>query len=341
MGAIGAATMAGCGPKGPAEAPAVAGSGAATAAARAPDACGRVAHDAAATLDLGGGRWTLAGGVLRAEGRDDDAVARLGVVADVDAGSAGAPEALADIVSLLRARGIDAVVVPGGLGGEPAALSRALGALGGAGVPVFVGLGARGSHAALAAALAANAGTALGLADLDAVEGDDFTLVPVAGHPVARAVPADGCRAGAAELARAAAAVRGAAGPRVLVSHAPPRIGGAAGIDRTGTAAIGWPALGALLDESGVHFGLFGDVTETAGTASDRKGQAVAPGVWAVELMLNGGAVDVLAAPGAAGTVPGVAVASVLEIDSSKAVPVARYERIVSRAGSAGAWPAP
>jgi hypothetical protein len=127
----------------------------------------------------------------------------------------------------------------------------------------------------------------------------------------------------------------------VLVSHAPPRIGGAAGIDGTGAAAIGWMGLGALLDESDVHLGIFGDVAETAGTASDRKGQAVAPGVWTAELLLNGGTVDVLAPPGGPGSARGVAVGAVLEIDSSKAAPVARYERIVSRAGDAGARPAP
>ncbi|HEV8325431.1 MAG TPA: hypothetical protein VG389_27730 [Myxococcota bacterium] len=300
-------------------------------------ACASPEEGPAQALTLAGSRWTLEHGVLRAEARDPDGVARLGIVGDVAAADGAELAALGALVAALRTRRVEALIAPGGLGGgAPGAAARVLDVLVSAGVPVLVGTGATERAGDLAAALGARGAAAFGLARVTRVEGDDFTLVPLSGHALARAVVPGACRAGAAELERAARAAKDAPEPRVLVSHGPPRVGGEGGIDRAGTAVIGAFPVAAWLAASGVRFGVFGDVAETAGTACDAHGGPVAPGAWAAELLLNAGRVDALPPPGKA--VPedavaargGVAVASVLELHagSAGAAPSAAFERV-------------
>jgi hypothetical protein len=80
----------------------------------------------------------------------------------------------------------------------------------------------------------------------------------------------------------------------VLISHGPPLQAGTTAIDRIHEGAnVGDPVLAEVMKAGTFAFGLFGNIQEAGGHATNLAGdKAVAPETWADSLYLNPGPID-------------------------------------------------
>ncbi len=80
-------------------------------------------------------------------------------------------------------------------------------------------------------------------------------------------------------------------GPKILVSHGPPKMKGKNGLDVvTDGDHVGDPRMTELLKAAKVPFGIFGHILEAGGRGTDLDGKRrVKPGKWAKQLYVNAG----------------------------------------------------
>lgn len=122
-----------------------------------------------------------------------------------------------------------------------------------------------------------------------------LVLINVPGYFLTRHLMADtqGCSYDAVDVDRLVKAAGEAGKPRLLFSYGPPLGHGAAAVDRgMGELSYGDPQLSRLISRAGIHFGVFGHISEASGHATTVDGQAVEPGRWTSSLLLNVGSAD-------------------------------------------------
>lgn len=80
-------------------------------------------------------------------------------------------------------------------------------------------------------------------------------------------------------------------GPKILVSHGPPKMKGKFGLDIvTGGDHVGDPRMTEILKVADVPFGIFGHILEAGGRGTDLDGKKrIKPGQWAKQLYVNAG----------------------------------------------------
>lgn len=279
-----------------------------------------------ATARTAGDRtFSLTGTQLVETSKDADNKAVLGVLANIKEDT---PENLKNIAAALayfKMKNVDSIVVVGDLGETQAQIEAAMKPIVATGLAVFTVVGNREKRSDYAAALKTLSAANPNIVDLNQarlVQLDDVALVSVPGYYDKAYIHAeDGCQYFAGDLEATKPAVKAAAGtPVVLISHGPPRQEGSVAIDRTlEEANVGDANLTKFIEETGIKFGVFSNIQEAGGRATDPSGRSlIKPSTPSDSLFLNPGAIDAVSWQMNDGS-RSLGMASVLTIENGKA----------------------
>lgn len=248
--------------------------------------------------EIDGRSYRLDGAELRELSTDPDDQAVLGVVADIKEDTPENLRNLRAIVDFFRAERAEAIVVDGDLGETEGQIAHVLEPLAASGLPVLAIIGNRDPRDAFNAAIAAVAATYPNLFNFDQIRLaslDDVALISMPGYFNRDYLVDGGCHYSPADV-DALAPIVDAVGNRavVLVSHGPPKQDGPEALDRTlEQANVGDPSLTRFIGERDIHFGIFANIHEAGGRATDRAGLNLVPPCKLVpELYLNAGPAD-------------------------------------------------
>ncbi len=277
------------------------------------------------TRKAGDRTFSQTGTKLVETSRDDDTKAVIGVLANIKEDT---PENLKNIAAALaffKTKNVDSIVVVGDLGETQSQIETAMKPVAATGLAVFTVIGNREKRSDYAAALKSLASAYPNVVDLNQarlVKLDDVALVSVPGYYDKAYIHAeDGCQYFAGDLEASMPAVKAAEGtPVVLISHGPPRQEGSVAIDRTlEEANVGDANLSKFIEEAGIKFGVFSNIQEAGGRATDPTGKTlIKPAAPSDSLFLNPGAIDSVSWQMNDGS-RSVGMASVLTIENGKA----------------------
>lgn len=325
------ATIAGCKkdppPPPPAPPPAATPSPTAEAARRADPACMATYTETAPTkeIEVGGKKFALRGGRVDEVSTDADDELVLGLVADVKEDTADNLANLDQILKFFKEHKAEGIVIDGDLGDDQKQIEAVLNKLSEAGLPMFAIIGNREGRAAFNGAVASVSARFPGLVNLNAVRAvvlDDGALVSVPGYHNKVYIHAeDGCLYGPADLDATKPALAAAKGKTtVLISHGPPKQEGADALDRTlEQVNVGDPALRDFIRDNGIKFGVFANIHEAGGRATNLAGTSlIGEGKPADELFLSTGPADAVRWTMNDGT-ESVGMAALLSIKADKA----------------------
>ncbi len=249
----------------------------------------------------------------------------LGVLSDIKEDTAENLFNLRRYVKWFREKGARAVVVAGDTGETEDAIVHALSVVAEPGWPVFVVVGNREARGVFADALArvqSKHPNVFNLNQRRLVQFPEFALVSLPGYHDPRFIHADtGCQYFAEDVeAIGKVAKEEAKGPVVLVSHGPPRGSVPQAIDHAVEAGnVGDPNINRMVEDAKIAFGIFGNIHEAGGKATDLWGKnLVAPGTFVDRLYLNPGPADSIPWQMNDGT-ESHGMAAVLTIDGGKA----------------------
>jgi Icc-related predicted phosphoesterase len=221
----------------------------------------------------------------------------IGVLSDV---KEDIPENLENVKTFLAAfkkAKADVIVVAGDTGLNQQQLQSSLDLIAGAGVPTFVIIGNREGKKDYAAAVAEVKKKHANLYDLDLVRRVDLPAVDLVSMPgyfnAGYLHSDDGCQYFQADVDALAEIVKGANSPVVLVSHGGPKQAGADAIDRTAEGDnVGDPMLTKAITDAKIPFGIFGNIHEAGGRATDLEGKMLEPKKPHPSMFLNPGPAD-------------------------------------------------
>ena len=273
-----------------------------------------------------GHTFEKAGSQLKQTDTDPDAKITLGVMANTKEDTEDNLANIKAILEFFKAEGVEAIVVAGDLGESEGQIKNVLNPIAAEGLPTFVVIGNRERKVDFNNAVEAVAKTHPGLVNLNFVRLaalDDVTLVSVPGYYDKSYIHAqDGChyQSGDLKIVQEAMSAATKGKPVVLVSHGPPKQEGPDAIDRTlEQANVGDPALTAAIKSAGIPFGIFANIQEAGGRATDPTGKTVVAPQTAVSAMyLNPGATDSVSWQMNDGT-RSVGMAATMTIDGGKA----------------------
>lgn len=240
------------------------------------------------------------GSKLVATSKAPDDTVVLGVIADIKENT---PENIANLKAIIahfRRSEVEAVVIVGDLGDTQNQIEDVLELMGRTELPTFSIIGNREPKAAYNAAFAAAASRHPNLFDLNQIRLaiiDRVALVSVPGYynPAYIHAGEAGCHYRAAAVAAAAEAAQAAGDATVvLVSHGPPKQTGPEALDRTlEDANVGDDALSTLIQMRKIRFGLFANIHESGGRATNLDGtKLVKAGTPIDTFYLNPGPAD-------------------------------------------------
>lgn len=276
-------------------------------------------------IEAKGRTFDRTGAKLAETSKDDDKKAVLGVLANIKEDTPENLENLQTFLEYFDEKGVDAIVIAGDVGETKSQIENALMPIAAKGLPTFVVIGNREKKSDFNDAVRTIAGKHPNLVNLNhirLVAMDDVALVSVPGYYDKAYIHAeDGCQYTQADIDATANIVKAAAGaPVIIVSHGPPKQDGTEALDRTlEQANVGDPALAKMLTSSGVKLGIFSNIQEAGGRATDPLGKTLLETGTAYDaLYLNPGAVDSVSWQMNDGT-RSVGMAAVMTIDGGKA----------------------
>jgi Icc-related predicted phosphoesterase len=264
-----------------------------------PTACvGAVKTGENKTLQIGQTTWELNGSTLTQKSPANADQIVIGIVSDIKEDS---PENLTNIKTLVawfKQKHADVIVVDGDSGQSREQLINVLSALGSSRLPTFVTIGNRESTKDYKQAMLALASDYSNVVDLSVVRRihtpqADFISMP--GYFNAAYIHAvDGCHYVSSDIETLTELVKASKSPVVLVSHGGPRQIGELAIDRTSDQQnVGDPALADFIEKQHIPFGIFGNIHEAGGKATDLVGSRILPqNTWQTSMYLNPGPVD-------------------------------------------------
>lgn len=236
---------------------------------------------------------------LNAKSAKPDKEFTFGVIADIKENT---PENQVNIKKILEhfaANKVEAIVVPGDLGDTQVQIEEALTMIGEAKLPILSLIGNREGRTAYANAIKTSKASNPGLIDLNQhrlVTFDDVAFISVPGYHNKIYIHArDGCHYTPEDVEATRAIAKAAeAKTRFLVSHGPPRQKGPKALDRTlEEANVGDPELQNFLRETNIPFGIFANIHEAGGRATDQSGEnIIQANQFASSLYLNPGPAD-------------------------------------------------
>lgn len=267
----------------PAPTPTPAATPTAEAVRRADPACVAAYAETAPTkeVEVGGKKLALRGTRVDEVSTDADDELVLGLVADVKEDTAENLANLDAILKFFKDTKVEAIVVNGDLGDDQKQIESVLNKLSESGLPMFAIIGNREGRAAFNGAVAGVQARYPGLVNLNAVRTvvlDDAALVSVPGYHNKVYIHAeDGCQYTAADLEATKPALAAAKGKTtVLISHGPPKQDGADALDRTlEQVNVGDPALRDFIRDNGIKFGVFANIHEAGGRATNLAGTSL------------------------------------------------------------------
>ncbi len=265
-----------------------------------PECVGPLTDKPEETFEVGGKKFVRKGAVLTIEGEDADDEFVLGQLTDVKDFT---PENRANVKVaidwMVKGEKVDAIVITGDLGEKPESIEGVVNMVAETGVPVMAIAGNRECRAHFTTALKAAQAKHKNVINMNVVRvvnTDDVSIVSLPGYYNKSYIHcAEGCEYTPADVAALSAIAKKTTAPaRVLVSHGPPKMKGPTGLDRIHEDVnVGDPELTKLLEKGEFPFGLFGNIQEAGGYATDLSGEnRIKQDVYADSLYLNPGPID-------------------------------------------------
>lgn len=231
-----------------------------------------------ATLKIAGREWERKGATLTEKTTDPDDTMVVGVIADLKEDT---PENLANIdrfLSFFKQEKAELILVVGDTGETKAQIANNLKRVASSGLPVGIIIGNRECQDDFVAAVTEVSEKAQNVINLNAVRhiiADDAEFVTMPGYYNASFLHCTkGCQYYEEDVAALAPIVAAAKHPVTLVSHGPPRQSGSSALDwiSEGTNE-GDPVLAKFIVDQHIPFGVFANIHEAGGKATDAAGE--------------------------------------------------------------------
>ena len=288
-----------------------------------PACVGAAGEGAPQVIETANGKWERNGSTVTwKDGANAEGIV-LGALTDIKDGAAENIANLKKAVAFFTAEKVDAIVVAGDSGETEEHIAAVLDVLAEPKVPVFVVIGNRESKTIFNKSVAAAATKHPHIFNLNQVRRVDTPVVDLISLPgyfnPDYLHAEDGCRYFGGDVAELATIAGTLNSPGLLVSHGGPKQEGKDALDYTSQGKnVGDEALTAFLTEAKVPFGIFGNIHEAGGTATDLKGAKLAAGAEHDALFLNPGPADSIRWPMNDGT-ESAGMAAVMTIKGAKA----------------------
>ena len=288
-----------------------------------PACVGAAGEGAPQMIETANGKWERNGSTVTwKDGANAEGIV-LGALTDIKDGAAENIENLKKAVAFFTAEKVDAIVVAGDSGETEEHISAVLEVLAAPKVPVFVVIGNRESKTIFNKSVAAAATKHPHIFNLNQVRRVDTPVVDLISLPgyfnPDYLHAEDGCRYFGGDVTELTTIAGTLNSPGLLVSHGGPKQEGKDALDFTSQGKnVGDEALTAFLTESKVPFGIFGNIHEAGGTATDLKGTKLEAGAEHDALYLNPGPTDSIRWPMNDGT-ESAGMAAVMTIKGGKA----------------------
>lgn len=247
-------------------------------------------------IEAGGHRYRLHGHRLTQLDADKDKILRVGVISATKDDRAETLAAMAKLISWLKRKKMDVLVVNGDIASHEIDVDEKIfPALAASGVLTIVVAGnteSCGYFNRAATKVAAEHPNLINGNYVRQIELEDGVLYTLPGYHDRRFVHTSGAahydKDDLFELRRM---IRAGPGPKILVSHGPPKMKGRKGIDiASGAGHVGDPAMTDVIQGAKVKFGIFGHILEAGGRGSNLKGnRRRKPKKWHKSLYVNAG----------------------------------------------------
>lgn len=253
-----------------------------------------------AKITLGNKDYVLSGSklTLSSDSRDADDEVRFGVVSSTKDFLPNTKRNLDRLYEWFLQEKVEWIVLNGDVGGEEEEFEELLTYLAAWKKPLLVSIGnyeSRGTYFRVVSSVAEKFPWVIDQNLVRIIEADDVTMVSLPGYYDRKFLhTGSGCHYTADDVDATLEAVEAlGAGPRLLISHGPPRGVGTRSIDvvADGRVNVGDPEMTRLLKEGNIAFGVFGHILESGGriVGSDFTTQ-VAADAWSSSLYVNVGA---------------------------------------------------
>ena len=251
----------------------------------------------------GGFVYEFAGGTIkvRREKPRKEKAAKLGVIAGIKDLEPETQDALKKVLALFEAADVDALVIGGDTAEAPKDLDKIYGFLVETTkrpILTIAGNTERGGAHNYAVAKLRKAGSfhLINMGLSRRYDGEGVDLVSLAGYHDKRYLHlSGGCLYTDKAVGEAVSAAKAADDPVVLLSHGPPKQTGKQALDYVPQVGnVGDPALGELIKQGKIPFGVFGHILEAGGHASDLAGKLLPQKKLFGALYLNQGSVNPL-----------------------------------------------
>lgn len=235
------------------------------------------------TLQIGSRTAQRVGSTLRFEEKDADGQLVLGALGPINEDSGRNLVALRKYLQFFKTEKVDAVVVTGDSGEVAEAIARVLTELGSLGVPVLTIAGNRECSDVYVDGLALakeKVPQLVNMHEYRVVSFPEGSLVSLPGYHDPNFITcANGCRYFKSTVDEVIEAAKGAQNkPVVLVAHGPPHGEGSQALDFASSAGnVGDPEVNRALHEGAIPFGLFSNIKESGGRATDAAGSTLIP----------------------------------------------------------------
>lgn len=274
-------------------------------------------------ITVGGKKAELNGYRLTFKEKDEDDTVTFGVLGNINEDSGENLVNLKKYVEFFKAEKAEAILVTGDTGESKESIARALEPLAETGLPVFVIAGNRECRADYTAALGDLEKTHPNVVNMNRirfVDFDDADLISLPGYHDRRYMHCDtGCQYFKQDVDALEGLAKEATESVVLVAHGPPKGAARTAIDTTEGGNVGDAELNALLTRAGISFGVFSNIKEGGGRATDLDGQnLIKEGALADALYLNPGPADAVHWPMNDGT-SSVGMAATLTVTGKQA----------------------
>ena len=266
-----------------------------------PECVGPIDTAVPTEVTIGGKKAELNGYKLTFKDKDADNTAVFGVIGNINEDSGENLVSLKKYVEFFKAEKVEAIIVSGDTGETSDSIQRALTPLAETGLPVFVIIGNRECRGDFNDAMAALQKTHPNLVNMNKVryvDYDDADIVSLPGYHDKHYIHCDtGCQYFKQDVEALKGVAKAANDPVIFVAHGPPHGTGPMAIDQaTGAGNVGDSNLNGLVTEGAIPFGVFSNIKEAGGRATDLTGaNVVKEDTLADALYLNPGSADTVA----------------------------------------------
>ncbi len=268
-----------------------------------PDCLGPIDLAPVEKLTIAGKKAEQTGYKLSFLDKDQGEQVTFGVLGSINEDSGENLVNLKKYLDFFKAEGARAILVVGDSGDSRESIERALAPVAETGLPTFVLTGNRECRADFNDALASlqkSHPNVVNLGKVRDVEFDGVELISLPGYydkKYIHCANGTGCQYFKQDVEALKTLAKQAENPVVLVSHGPPHGEDANAIDRLSEGTnVGDANLTALIAETGIPFGVFPNIKEAGGRATNLDGSSlIREGELADKLFLNPGAADSVA----------------------------------------------